>query len=188
MAERRPVRDEASPKLIARARHDRTAFGELYDLYLPRVYAFCRKYSDGREGAEDLTALTFERALAAIGRYEDREVPFSRWLLRIAGNAVIDEARRTGRAAKVGVEIELLTEDNQLEQWEQAYWLRTHVDSLPEDQRRVVKLRFYEDQRFQDVATLMGRSEGAVKQLLRRALRSLRLRIQEETEGGSGYG
>jgi RNA polymerase sigma-70 factor, ECF subfamily len=179
------ARLEASPQLIARARRNRGAFGEVYDLYLPRVFAFCRKYSATREEAEDLTSLTFERALASIARYEFRDVPFSRWLLRIAANAVIDQARKGDRVTPYPVDLAGIAEDSQLDKWEQAYWLRTHIEALPFDQQEAVRLRFYEDQRFQDVARRMGRSEGAVKQLLRRALRALHLRIQEETEEDS---
>jgi RNA polymerase sigma-70 factor (ECF subfamily) len=62
-----------------------------------------------------------------------------------------------------------------------------HVAALPADQREVVRLRFYEDQRFADVARRMGRSEGAVKQLLRRALRALRLQLREEADEDSTH-
>ncbi len=172
--------DEAPRDVIIRATHDRAAFAELYDCYLPRVYAFCRKYSQTREDAEDLTAETFERALAAIHRYEERGQPFSAWLLRIAKNAVIDRSRRSGHAAVTSHTLSLLRQDGVLQEWEQAYWLHLHVATLPEDQREVVRLRFYEDQRLADVAARMGRSEGAAKQLLRRALKALHGRITEE--------
>jgi RNA polymerase sigma-70 factor (ECF subfamily) len=176
---------EASPELIARARRDPAAFGELYDLYLPRVYGFCWKYSTTREQAEDLTAETFERALAAIGGYEDREVPFSRWLLRIARNLVVSQARRAGQLTFLREHPELTVDERALDDWEEAHWLRGYVDSLSPDHREVVRLRFYEDQPFREVAVKMGRSEGAVKQLLRRALRSLHLEMQGEPEEGA---
>lgn len=174
--------EEAPPELIARARHDRTAFGELYDLYLPRVYGFCRKYSQTREEAEDRTAETFERALVAIAQYEDRSIPLSRWLLRIAHNVTLNHARGAGREKALSDPTSLLAGERHLEDWEAAHWLRVHVQALSEDQQEAVRLRFYEDQRFRDVATRMGRSEGAVKQLLRRALQSLHGQIQAETE------
>ncbi len=174
---------EVPPDVIIRSTYDRAAFAEVYDCYLPRVYAFCRKYSQTREDAEDLTAETFERALAAICRYEERGQPFSAWLLRIAKNAVIDRSRRSGHSAPSSYNLSLLRQDAILQDWEQAYWLHTHVTMLPEDQREVVRLRFYEDQRFADVAERMGRSEGATKQLLRRALKSLHGRITEEGAG-----
>jgi RNA polymerase sigma-70 factor (ECF subfamily) len=163
-----------------RATRDRAAFAELYDLYLPRVYALCRKYSGSREDAEDLTAETFEKALRAIVRYEDQGQPFSAWLLRIAANAVVDRSRRSSRSTLVRSDLEQLGEESLIREWEEAYWLHTHIAQLPLDQREAIYLRFYEDQRFADVGRRMGRSEGAAKQLLRRALRSLHLHITSE--------
>lgn len=178
---------EAPPELISRARHDRAAFAELYDLYLPRVYSFCRKSSVAHEEAENLTAETFERALMAIPRYEDRGLPFSRWLLRIARNMILNHARSAGRETELNDPASLPSDESHLDDWEEAYWLRRHLQSLPRDQQEVVRLRFYEDQPFSDVAAQMGRSEGAVKQLLRRALQRLHLQIQQETEEGVAH-
>ena len=175
-----PMPGEAPPELIHRATRDRAAFGELYDLYLSRVYAFCRKYSTTREDAEDLTARTFEKALAAIGRYEERGQPFSAWLLRIAANTIIDAARRSRLVMVSQEELARLQSDSFLEEWEEAYWLHMHVCALSPDQREAIRLRFYEDQPFASVAQEMGRTEGAVKQLVRRALRALHLRMRAE--------
>jgi len=182
-------RIEADATLIARARHDRAAFGELYRFYVRRVYAFCRAHSRTREEAEDLTAQTFERALAAIGRYEER-ARFSSWLLRIAANAAIDRGRRGG-GHETPLDEEFMSGDGEVragqeggarwvEDWEQSTWVGAHVATLSEDQRRVVRLRFYEDRGFADVAAEMGRGEGAVKQLAQRALKALRARMDEE--------
>lgn len=175
---------EISPDLIDRARDDPGQFGDIYDHYLHRVYAFCRFQVETREEAEDLAALTFERAFAAMDRYEHRGHPFSTWLLRIAANAVADHRRRSRRARLadfrrwMGREPEKL----HLDHWERALWLRDHIDSLPAEQREVVRLRFYEDQPFSSIAERMGRSEGAVKQLLRRALLALHGRMQREED------
>ena len=58
--------EEAPAELIDQAKRDPSAFGFLYDLYVNRIYGFALSHSKTREEAEDLTALTFERALAAI--------------------------------------------------------------------------------------------------------------------------
>ena len=185
-----PRRAEASPALVAQARTDRAAFGQIYDLYVRRVYAFCTLGGRSREEAEDLTAQTFERALRAIDRYEERGAPFSAWLLRIAAHVVADRARR---AELLDATVPLDDDDDDgagddgapdwAEEWELATWLRGHLAALPEDQRRVVWLRYYEDRSFGDVAVRMERSENAVKQLLRRALAALRAGLHEETMG-----
>jgi len=136
-----------------------------------------------------LTAQTFERALRAIGRYEERGAPFSAWLLRIAAHVVADRARRAeplDDAAPLNDDDDGATADvgpDWVEEWELATWLRGHLAALPEDQRRVVGLRYYEDRSFGDVATRMDRSENAVKQLLRRALAAIRVRVHEEAVG-----
>jgi len=187
-----PTRLEAEPDLIARARHDRAAFAALYDLYVARVYAFCAVHSASREEAEDLTAQTFERALGAIGRYEERGAPFSAWLLRIAANAAANRARRpaaiplhaersdgTTRARADETAVDEAAEE-WVGEWLCADWIEEHLAALPADGQRVVQLRFYDDLSFDAVAAAMGRSEGAVKQLLRRTLTALRARIQEE--------
>jgi len=186
--EGRPRHAEAPPALVAQARTDRAAFGQLYDLYVRRVYGFCALGGRSREEAEDLTAQTFERALRAIDRYEERGAPFSAWLLRIAAHVVADRARHAeplNAAAPLddddGATADV--EPDWAEEWERAIWLRGHLATLPADQRRVVRLRYYEDRSFGDVAARMGRSENAVKQLLRRALAAVRMRVHEEAVG-----
>jgi len=182
-----PRRAEAPPALVAQACTERAAFGQLYDLYVRRVYAFCALGGRSREETEDLTAQTFERALRAIGRYEERGAPFSAWLLRIAAHVVADRARRAAPLdATVPLDDDGAGDDGApdwAEEWELATWLRGHLAALPEDQRRVVWLRYYEDRSFGDVAVRMDRSENAVKQLLRRALAALRAGLHEETMG-----
>jgi RNA polymerase sigma-70 factor, ECF subfamily len=186
--------EEATPELIERAKGDRQAFGEIYDLYAARVHAFCRAHSTGREEAEDMTAQTFERALVAIRRYEHRGRPFSAWLLRIAGNLVVDRYRRRG-----GVHLTYLGTDpipeplhghgegdvpsRLVEQWEEAGRLLAHVATLPPDQQQAITLRYWEDRSVPDVAARMGRSEGAVRQLLHRAVKSLRICLEHEALG-----
>jgi len=156
-----------------------------------RVYAFCAVHSTSREEAEDLTAQTFERALGAIARYEERGAPFSAWLLRIAANAAANRARRPatiplhaehadGATRSPADEAAADAPESWVEEWVCADWIEDHLAALPADQRRVVQLRFYDDLSFDAVAAAMGRSEGAVKQLLRRTLVALHGRIQQE--------
>jgi RNA polymerase sigma-70 factor, ECF subfamily len=188
--------EEIEPAVIQRARTDRTAFGDLYDFYLPHVHAFCHAHTPTREDAEDMTAQTFERALAAIGRYENRGVPFSAWLLRIAANAIADLYRRRGRAplvllgdnpipeAALGSASTNLT-DVLVERWEDAGRLLAHVATLPPDQQEAVTLRYMRDQSVHEIARRMDRSDAAVRQLLSRAVRGLRLRLKQEGTGNA---
>lgn len=178
---------EATSQLIERARSDRGVFGELYDLYVQRIYAFCLARTNDRDEAEDMTAQTFERALNAIGRYEDRGAPCSGWLLRIAGNVLIDRARRQSRVSVLGDDpipehrIDRRDEDDPtawVERWERASWLRTQLATLPSDQQRAIRLRYWDGLSIAEVADRMGRNENATKQLLHRAVTTLRTRAR----------
>jgi RNA polymerase sigma-70 factor (ECF subfamily) len=181
---------EASPDLVERAKRDRAAFGELYDIYVQRVYGFCLVHSKNREEAEDLTAQTFERALGAIGRYEQQGAPFSAWLFRIAARLAIDRARRSSRVTTTD---DLPEPDPRerpdespsavVERWERAVWLLGHVEHLPLEQQQAVQLRFWEEHSFAEIGERLGRSEEAAKQLVYRALRGLRRGMDREARG-----
>lgn len=183
------MQEEADAAHIERAKRDPAAFGDLYRLYLRRIYAFCLAHSAARDEAEDLTAQTFERALRALPRYQSRGAPLSSWLFRIASNLVVDQGRRRGRTINLGDEpvpepVDSRQADNLpavlVERWERAGTLSAYIASLPADQQLAIQFRYGEDQTVPEVAARMGRSEGATKQLLRRALRSLRERLEYE--------
>lgn len=163
--------DERS--LVDAARKDPARFAELYEIHFERVYAFIVRRVGNRDVAEDLTADVFHKALANIGRFEWRGVPFSAWLLRIAVNAIVDRAKRSGRELAVEDPPELSTQPG-LEQVEDRARLYRLVNQLPEDQRQVVVLRFAEQKSIREIAQQLGRSEGAVKQLQFRGLQNLR--------------
>ncbi len=191
------MRTEASADLIARARHDRDAFGELYALYVHRIYAFCLMHTGHAQQAEDLTSSTFERALAKIDRYEDRGIPFSSWLLRIAANATAESARRAGlgdgraiiflddmhprQDARV-----VAWEDDPVqwvERWERAGCLDRYMATLPTDQRMALRLRYFEDRSLDDMAQTLNRNSKATRQRLHRAVSGLRNRMMLDEDG-----
>jgi DNA-directed RNA polymerase specialized sigma24 family protein len=94
-----PRRERA---LVARSRLDASAFGELYDFYLPRIHAFVlRRVRDGSV-AEDLTAMTFERALGAVRRESFRNESLGGWLYRVAASGrVMRRARNAATSAAI---------------------------------------------------------------------------------------
>jgi RNA polymerase sigma-70 factor (ECF subfamily) len=141
------------------------------------VYAFVARRVGDRDAAEDVTSEVFHKALANLQRFEWRGVPFAAWLLRIAANAIADRAPRTGRELGVDDPPELgvdATADVDLEEVEHRARLFRLVDGLPEDQRRVITMRFAEEKSVREIAEALGRSEGAVKQLQFRGLQNLR--------------
>ena len=170
-------RDPDEKALVESAQRDPRRFGDLYARHFDRVYAFVARRVPTRSDAQDLTAEVFRHALANLGRFEWRGVPFVAWLYRIAGNAVADHYQRTARERNAPVDAGQ-TDADALDIERRALIYRA-VRTLPDDQRRVIELRFADEQSIAEVARVLGRSEGAVKQLQLRAMRTLRQRLDE---------
>jgi RNA polymerase sigma-70 factor (ECF subfamily) len=156
--------------LVEAAQADRTRFLELYDRHFHRVYAYALRRTGNRADAEDVTADVFHRALANLGGYEWRGVPFVAWLYRIAAHELSDRRRSAAREA-VTLPPDARTSDPGFERQVMLFQL---LQRLPADQRRVIEMRFGEGKSLQEVAAALARSEGAIKQLQRRALENLR--------------
>ena len=165
--------------LIEAAQHDPGRFAELYEQNFSRVYAYIAVRIHDRFEAQDLTAHVFQQALANIGKFKWRGAPFIAWLYRIAANAIADQARKKSRELTETEVATISSVDSDLEQVERRARLFSAVESLPEDQRRVILLRFGEEKSIREIASALNRSEGAVKQLQFRGLENLRARLRE---------
>lgn len=165
---------------IEAAKNDPAGFAALYDAHFERIYAFVMRRVRNRIVAEDITAETFRHALSAIQSFEWRGVPFAAWLYRIAANEIADHMKQTSREGDAP-EVEQPAPD-ELDAVEHRASLFRLVDGLPVDQRKVIVMRFAEEKSIREIATDLGRSEGAVKQLQWRALQTLR------TQMGTSHG
>ena len=176
-ASRRSPEQTDERLLVEAAQKDPTRFGELYEINFERVYAFIAWRVGDRDAAEDLTSEVFHKALANLRRFEWRGAPFASWLLKIAANAIADQAQRGGKELVVADPPEIAEDASVLvdiEEVERRARLFRLVEQLPEDQRRVIAMRFAEEKSIREIAEALGRTEGAVKQLQFRALTSLR--------------
>lgn len=156
--------------IIEAAQRDPSRFAELYEANFERVYAFIARRVRDRDIAQDLTAEVFHQALANLGRFEWRGLPFVAWLYRIAANSIADRWKRDGKE----VPAEGLEEPSGEDGTEQRAMLFQLVDSLPDDQRLVILRRFVDQRSIREIAQELHRSEGAIKQLQFRALQTLR--------------
>lgn len=162
--------------LVEAAQGDPAKFDALYEMNFERVYAFVASRVRDRATAEDLTSEVFHKALAHLPSYEWRGVPFAAWLLRIAANAVIDQAKRASREIPAVDDAPELprTELRVLEDRARLFRL---VGQLPEAQQQVVHQRFVEQRSIREIAERLGKTEGAIKQLQLRALERLRAQM-----------
>jgi RNA polymerase sigma-70 factor (ECF subfamily) len=177
------VPDEAA--LVAAAQRDPRAFGPLYELYVDRIYRYAYRRVGTHHEAEDITAQTFQQALQALPAYQWRGLPFGAWLFRIAGNLINRRGRGSGREIPVE-DVTVLrgfedADDDPADiAWrtEEAGELTQLLTRLPPDQQRVLILKFSHGLKNREIGEQMGRSEGAIKQLVHRALVSLRASME----------
>ena len=174
------LKKEADERLLVEAaQHDPARFAELYELNFERVYAYVLGRVGSRAETEDVTAETFHQALANLQRFEWRGIPFAAWLFRIAANLISDRWQRSGREVADDAQLEAAqASPAEIEDVERRATLFRLVDTLPEEQRRVVMLRFVEEKSIKQVAREIHKTEGAVKQLQFRALNNLRARLE----------
>ena len=160
----------------------RDALEELYLLHFDRIYSYLHLSVGNRHDAEDLTTQTFLRMLEAINRFRWREVPFSAWLFRIAHNLAMDHFRANRRVQPEEEPPEPPgSEESSAE--DQAFRLLGHagmvelIEKLSPEQRQVLTLKFLYGFANIEVASILGKSEGAVKSLQHRALASLQKHV-----------
>jgi RNA polymerase sigma-70 factor (ECF subfamily) len=168
-------------ELVTAARDgDRDAFRDLYLGHVRPIFGFLASRTDVGS-AEELTAETFARAYAAIGRFRVGEAPFRAWLFRIARNLVIERARR--KRVDVAVVFDSVAvgaaEDLALAS-DEARRLRQCLEKLPESHATVLELRFLRELSVRETALVLSSSDEAIRALTYRALQALR-RLYEDT-------
>ncbi|MCS7088303.1 MAG: sigma-70 family RNA polymerase sigma factor [Thermoflexales bacterium] len=192
---------ETESDLVRRAKTDREAFGLLYERYVTAIYRYVFYRVGNVQDAEDLTARVFLRALNHIHRYDERGLPFSAWLYRIAHNVVVNFHRDQRRHPSLSLEevaedVErhptAATTDEDAEAVDQAFdaaRARAHllraIRHLPEERQHLLVLKFVQGLSNAEIGAIMNRSEGAVKSLYHRTLIQLRALMEQlEREAG----
>ncbi len=171
------LNNEADERLLVEAaQRDPARFAELYTRNFHVVYAYVARRVASREEAEDVTSQVFHRALANLNRFEWRGAPFAAWLTRIAANTLADHWRLRARESGDPPGEEL--SDDSMPDIERRAALFQLVERLPEDQRRVIVMRFVEQKSIREIAQDLKRTEGAIKQLQFRALEKLRASME----------
>ncbi len=164
--------------LLARARQlDPEALARIHDTYYVPIFRYVAFRVGDHTTAEDLTSEVFTRLLAALRDKRAPQNTLRGWLYGVAARVVSDHHRATYRTPQVELDEALVSGDHDPadivdRKMTQESVLRAMQD-LTEEQRHVLSLRFGSDMPIQDVARVLGKSEGAVKQLQARAVAAL---------------
>jgi RNA polymerase sigma-70 factor (ECF subfamily) len=172
------VHDDEEALVRLAQQYDPTAFGQLYERYVAKIYSYIAFRVGAGPEAEDLTAEVFLKAMQSLDSYRWQGVPFSAWLLRIAHNWLVDYLRRKKRRGEVPLEDYHRPPDRELALLLEQVVVRQEIQAalvqLTEAQQQVVALRFAARCSIKEAAKIMGKTEGAVKSLQHNALFSLR--------------
>jgi RNA polymerase sigma-70 factor (ECF subfamily) len=180
--ERSPRSDEDLLELVAE-RRDEAAFDELYGRYGRAVYAVVVRLIGDRAGSEDVVQQAFTNVWRAAAGYHRERGPARGWLFAIARNAAVD-ALRPRAAASRWEEPDLPDDgpgpDERAAAAEQAFRVHAAVDGLPDQEREVIELAYFDGLSQSEVAARLGAPLGTVKTRTRRALAHLADRLAEE--------
>src|SRR3954454_7768585 len=181
--------------LVEAAKREPARFEALYRRYLARVYSYAYYELGDHHAAEDATEATFVSALTNLDRFEERARPsdgegastFRVWLFQIARNEVAGERRRARRrpvepigatviADPLDVEAAAVRRDEAAAAWQA-------VGRLPDERRQAMVMRFVDELSTAEIAGFLGKSEGAVRVLIHRALRSVAWELTSRERG-----
>jgi RNA polymerase sigma-70 factor, ECF subfamily len=181
----RALENQRVRKLVGRAQDgDRDALEELYLIHFDRIYSYLHVTVGNRHDAEDLTTQTFLKMLEAIGRFRWGSAPFSAWLFRIAHNLAMDHFRSTRRwqpeeeVPEPDADESTSAETGALESIGRKSMMEL-IDDLSGEQQQVLTLKFVFNFSNGEAATILGKTEGAVKSLQHRALVTLQKKLEQ---------
>lgn len=169
--------DENEAELISQAiRSNVTAFTRLYDIYIRRVYRHVFYRILVQDDAEDITQEVFIKAWKAVGKYEQKGIPFISWLLTIANNLIADYYKKGKKTAETK-RVKAMAESVNMAVPEMDFSgaeVREAITRLKGDRQTVIVLHFIEGFGYCEIAKLLKKTEGAIRVIQYRALQELK--------------
>lgn len=170
------------PQIVERAKTDGEAFGQLYDFYFPRVFAFVMCKVGERSAAEDIVSDVFMKILDNLPKYQDRGLPFGAWLFTVVRNVIFDHyAKNHGKEnlpLEEGVEIKDEKKDFQpafqAKENELKENVRTVMKKLPERELSILQMKFFSGLTNREIALVLNLTESNVGIILFRVLKKIK--------------
>lgn len=154
----------------------------LYETHYDKIARYIYSHTGDRTESEDLASEVFLKALNSLKTYEERGMPMQAWLFRIAHNLIVDHLRKVKKYRMLPLETDVIvdetdpvsTAENNIEIGR----VKAAMQNLTEDQREVVRLRFFGGLSSQEVSQILNKSDGAVREMQRASLEKLRLLLK----------
>ena len=169
------------PELIERLRDPakcRDAFGEVIKLYGEPLYWQIRRMVESHEDADHLLQNTFMKAWSSIDNFRG-DAKLSTWLYKIAINESITFMARERKRLNISIDdeeshlVNMIESDTFIDGDELALKLRKAIASLPEKQRLVFNMRYFDEMKYEQMSEILGTSEGALKASYHHAVKKI---------------
>jgi len=155
-----------------------TRLSDLYEEYYDKIARYVYVHIDNKEEAEDIAGEVFLKALQSLESYREQGVPMQGWLFRIAHNLTVDYLRKMNKRRTVPIDsVVLQGNDNPANTAEKNIEFERVSEAMQElttEQREVINLRFFGGLTSKEVGGVLGKSDGAVREMQRAAIEKLR--------------
>ena len=167
-------------KLVSKVQQgDQTAFSELYDEYVDRIYAFIRIKAFGSNEVEDILQEVFIKAWNGCPTLKLEDLNFSAWLYKIASNTLNDYYRKKYRDPQVvGLEQaqETVSDSNSTDETNSNInleILKANLDKLSDEYKQVIELRFFQEFSVKETAQILNKNSVTIRVWQHRAIKEL---------------
>jgi len=160
---------------------DKEAFGELYRIFLNKIYRFTYYLVGDEFSAEDITQNTFLRAWKGLANFSMNSGTFQSYLYTIARNLVIDTQRKKKAYSLTGLEDVIESkEDPEIEVWKGQVSEKVHqaLADLETDDQQIIILRFFEEMQFDEISKVVGSNSGAIRVKVHRLMGILKQKLE----------
>jgi RNA polymerase sigma-70 factor, ECF subfamily len=184
------LRELADEDLMARVRDGEiAAFEVIYDRHAGVAFSLAYRICGTRTGAEEVVQEAFLALWRSGARYDRARGSVRTWVLGIVHNRAIDSLRRNvvherRRASDEGLAERLVAAERtetQVLQHDEAQEIRAALDTLPEEQARVIELAYFGGFTHTEIAELIGAPVGTIKGRMRLGLEKLRGALEQST-------
>jgi RNA polymerase sigma-70 factor (ECF subfamily) len=152
--------------------------GGLHKEYYDKIARYASAHIGNRADAEDIAGEVFLKALESLDSYEERGVPMQAWLFKIAHNKVVDHLRKASKRKTVDIDsvvINTETDPSAIAEVNiEIERVKKAMEQLTQEQKEVLSLRFFGEFASKETASIMGKSDGAVREMQRAAIEKLR--------------
>jgi RNA polymerase sigma factor (sigma-70 family) len=165
-------------------------FSQLYDEFMPKVFAYIHYRVNDQQTTEDLTSIVFEKALASFTKYSSDKAAFSTWIFTIARNSVIDYFRTDAKRQHIDIDdgtVDVASSDaspeEQVERQSQRDCLLECLSRLDDPDREIVRLKFGAEMTNRQISKMLNLTESNVGVRLFRTMKKLRKCFEESWNG-----